>query len=251
VEVSSSTANASGMVQVVNLAAPPEVTPLRQVGPFSAASAGHEAAEKAPHTAVSVRTEASAAGPTAKEDGAKEYVATDKAMPSIPSRSFERTETAAAAGHDAVPTRDVDKEPLAARPGPLTAPVPAAEPSVRVWPEAVPGTLRGKLVGKVPLLRRLRKPAPTSMPTPIFRAQPVLTNPARDSITRPVAVDVRVDVAESGLVEKAEVIQFSDPLNVALTNSALAAAARWTFEPAGSEDAAVSNKVILHFRFTP
>jgi TonB family protein len=100
-------------------------------------------------------------------------------------------------------------------------------------------------------MRRFRKSAKTSMPAPIFQAQPVLTNPAKQSITGPVSVDVRVDVAESGVVDKAEVVQFSDPLNVDVTNSALAAAVRWTFEPARSDDLAVSSKVILHFRFTP
>jgi TonB family protein len=70
-------------------------------------------------------------------------------------------------------------------------------------------------------------------------------------MTRPVSVDVKVSVGESGIVEDAEVIDFGDPLGVALANSALAAARRWTFEPARVEDLAVSSKVILHFRFTP
>ena len=53
------------------------------------------------------------------------------------------------------------------------------------------------------------------------------------------------------MVDSAEVIEFSDPFNGALVNSALAAAVRWTFEPARADHLAVSSRVILHFRFAP
>ena len=67
----------------------------------------------------------------------------------------------------------------------------------------------------------------------------------------PVAVNVKVRVAESGTVMLAEVEDYGDPPNWRLAAAALDAARRWTFEPARVEDTAVPSDVILHFRFTP
>jgi hypothetical protein len=263
VEVSSATGSASGAVQVVNFPEPPvvtpsprpepsaqpAVTPSRPPEPLPKPLARYPVTELAPKAASAVRSGASAArsettppAPVAKEPE-KENIPPTVVRPSD-------GDTASSVRRDAAPPTDLDKPrpPVTQQPA-IPASVP--EPSVRVWPEAVPVSSWGRIVGKVPLMRRFRKSAKTSMPAPIFQAQPVLTNPAKQSITGPVSVDVRVDVAESGVVDKAEVVQFSDPLNVDVTNSALAAAVRWTFEPARSDDLAVSSKVILHFRFTP
>lgn len=244
VDVSSPMANASGLVQVVNLAVQPAMALVRPPEPLLKPSTRYPATELSASKISTVRSEVPAAVPAARETEKEEVRPTAV-------RLSDGTDTASSIKRDASPSIDFNKEPqppIAERPA---SPIPVPEPTVRVWTEAVAGSPWGRLVGKVPLVRRLRKPAKTSTPAPIFQAQPVLTNPAKQSITRPVSVDVRVDVAESGIVESAEVIEFSDPLNVALTNSALAAAVRWTFEPARSEDLAVSSKVILHFRFTP
>ena len=234
VDVSSPTANASGLVQVVNLPVQPAMTPVRPAEPLLKPSS--------PSKAFIARSEAAAAVSVAKE---KEEI-----RPSAV-RSSNGTDTATVISRDASPPADFPKEPqppIAEQPA---SPSAVQEPSVRIWTEAVTGSPWGRMVGKIPLVRRLRKPAKTSTPAPIFQAQPVLTNSAKQSITRPASVDVRVEVGESGVVESAEVIEFSDPLNEALVNSALAAAVRWTFEPARSEDVAVASKMILHFRFTP
>ncbi len=246
VEVSSPTASASGIVQVVNL--PAAAVPIAtRPAPLVKPSAEKRVTEVAPpHAPIPLRSEASTAAPA--EDVPKEK---KENIPPSGSRTSEGTEVAASLRRDAAPTTDFAKGPRTVAAERPAAPVSAPEPTIRVWPEAVPDTLGVRLIGKVPLLRRLRKPAKVSTPAPIVQVLPVLTKPAKDSITGPVSVDVKVDVAESGVVEKAEVTQFSDPLNVALTNSALAAAVRWKFEPARSEDLAVPSKVILHFRFTP
>ena len=241
VEVFSPTANASGFVQVVNLPAQAAVKPVQPPEPPFKPSSSYSATELLASKTSAAQPEPIAAAP-AKE---KEEIP-PTALP-----TSDGTDTASVVKRDPSPPTDFGKEPrspLAERPA---SPVPAQEPTVRVWPEAVASSSWGRLVGKVPLVRRLRKAAKISTPAPIIQAQPVLTSAAKQSLTRSVSVDVRVDVGESGMVENAEVIEFSDPLNVALTNSALAAAVRWTFEPARNEDVAVPSKVILHFRFTP
>jgi Gram-negative bacterial TonB protein C-terminal len=240
VDVSSPTASASGTVQVVNLSAP-ATAPVRPAQPLLTPSARYAAAELLPSKSPLARSEAAAAVPVAEKE---------EIRPSAVNSS-NGSDTVSVIRRDASPAIEFDKEarpPVVERAG---SPIAVAGPTVRVWPEAVVGSAWGRLVGKVPLLRRLRKAAKILTPAPIFQAQPVLTNPAKQSITGPVSVDVRVDVGESGVVENAELVEFSDPLNVALTNSALAAAVRWTFEPARSDDLAVPSKVILHFRFTP
>ena len=164
-------------------------------------------------------------------------------------KSSVGSSAAADVKREPLPAAEVAKEPIT--PVVERAARPIAEPKVRVWTEAVAESSWGRLVGKVRLVRRLRKTGKITAPAPRFQAQPILPELAKQSIERPVAVDVRVDVGENGAVESAELVGFSDALNVAVANSALAAAARWTFEPARSEDGAVASKLILHFRFTP
>jgi hypothetical protein len=242
VEAFSPTANASGLVQVVNLPAQAAVTPVRPAEPLFKPSASYSATELPASKTSAARPEPTAAVPVAKE---KEDIPTSAV------KSSGGSDAAAVVKRDPSPPADSGKEPQTPVAERAASTVPVPEPTVRVWPEAVLGSSWGRLVGKVPLVRRLRKTAKISVPAPIIQAQPVLTNPAKQSITRPVSVDVRVDVGLSGMVEGAELVEFSDPLNVALTNSALAAAVRWTFEPARSDEVAVPSKVILHFRFTP
>ena len=249
VELFSPTANASGSVQVVNLPAQAALTPVRPAEPIYKPPASNPATEL-PTTAsksTAARSEPVAVAPVPVAEEKKDN-RTSAVKAVIPA---EGSDAAAVAKRDPSPPADIVREPKTPVAEQAARPNPVPEPTVRVWTEAVAGSPWGRLVGKVPLVRRLRRPAKTLPAAPIFQAQPVLTNAAKQSITRPVRVDVRVDVGETGAVESAEVIEFSDPLNVALTNSALAAAVRWTFEPARSDEDAVSSKVILHFRFTP
>jgi len=85
----------------------------------------------------------------------------------------------------------------------------------------------------------------------VYRAQPTLKIPDKQTLIHPVAVDVKVFVAESGTVKNAEVVEYGDPPNWSLANAALVAARKWTFEPARVEEMPVSSEVLLHFRFTP
>ena len=126
------------------------------------------------------------------------------------------------------------------------------EPFVHVSTEPLMGSRLGHLVGKIPLLRRLGKPARMAAPIPLSQVQPhVKKIPGDQRLDRPVSVDVKVNVAESGVVTHAEVVEYGNPPNWTLAAAALSAARRWTFEPARVEDTAVSSDVILHFRFSP
>jgi hypothetical protein len=139
------------------------------------------------------------------------------------------------------------------QPAPLTTPVsyPAPGPTVQMSAEPVPGPLAGRIVGKIPLVRRLKRPNRVVSPVPVFEARPMVQLAAADRPVGPVAVNVKVRVAESGVVTLAEVEDYGDPPNWRLAAAALDAARRWTFEPARVEDAAVSSDVMLHFRFMP
>jgi TonB family protein len=117
--------------------------------------------------------------------------------------------------------------------------------------EPVPASRVSRVVGKIPLVRRLKRPGRTASPIPLFQARPKVQLAQEDSPVGPVAVKVKVRVAESGAVMQAEVEDYGDPPNWRLAAAALDAARRWTFEPARVEDTAVPSDVILHFRFTP
>jgi TonB family protein len=100
-------------------------------------------------------------------------------------------------------------------------------------------------------LGRLKHRDNVAAPVPVYQAQPSLKLPNQQPLTGPVSVDVKVDVAESGKVRTAEIVEYGDPPNFSLANAALAAARQWTFQPARAEDLPVSGQVILHFRFNP
>jgi hypothetical protein len=135
----------------------------------------------------------------------------------------------------------------------LATPVsyPPAAPTVEMSAEPVEGSRVGRLVGKIPLVRRLKRPSRVASPVPVFQAKPKVQLAQEDRPSAPVAVNVKVRVAESGTVMQAEVQDYGDPPNWRLAAAALDAARRWTFEPARVEDTAIPSDVILHFRFTP
>ncbi len=60
--------------------------------------------------------------------------------------------------------------------------------------------------------------------------------PNNQQLTRPIAVGVKVTVAESGAVNEAEVVDYGDPRYLVLANAALSAARKWTFEPTRVDD---------------
>lgn len=136
---------------------------------------------------------------------------------------------------------EVSEIPAAASPGP--------DLPVSIVAEPVSGSRWGNVVGKIPLLRRLKKPSKVAAPAALHEVRPVLNPEDKRTLTKPVSIDVKVYVGESGAVKHAEVVQYGDPPNWSLANAALAAAQRWDFEPARIGDLAVSSEVILHFRF--
>lgn len=124
--------------------------------------------------------------------------------------------------------------------------------TVRVSAEPVLGSRLKHFVGGVPLLRRLGRQGKPSPPVPIYRAPLVIGSiPESQKVVKPVFVDVKLNVAASGTVQGAEVVDYGDPPNWVLADSALAAARRWTFQPARVEDTPVASDVILHFEFLP
>jgi len=108
-----------------------------------------------------------------------------------------------------------------------------------------------RVIGKVPLLRRLRKQEQTTAAVPLYQAQPTLRTLDMQGLFQPASVAVKVYVAESGAVKRAEIVEYGDPPNWSLANASLAAARKWTFHPARLDDMAVSSEVVLHFRFNP
>jgi hypothetical protein len=129
---------------------------------------------------------------------------------------------------------------------------PSASPpdrkyAVRVSAEPLEGSWLGHFIGKVPILRRLRKDAKSVAPSPVYQAQPVPKVPDGEKLVRPLTIDVKVYVGESGTVTHAEVVEYGAPPNWALANASLTAARQWTFEPARVDDIGVSSEVLLHF----
>ena len=141
------------------------------------------------------------------------------------------------------------------RPSP-NAPAPEVsvsdqQPSVRVSTGPVEGSRLRHFVGKIPVLRRMKKPVKVAAPVPVYQAKPTIKMPDTAKLTRPVTIDVKVNVAESGAVDRAEVVEYGNPPNFTLANAALAAARQWTFEASRVEDGPIASEVILHFYFSP
>jgi hypothetical protein len=141
------------------------------------------------------------------------------------------------------------------RPSPITAAPEASvsdqKPSVQVSTEPVEGSRLRHLVGKIPVLRRLKKPVKIAVPVPVYQAKPAVKMPETAKLTRPVTIDVKVTVGDSGAVDRAEVVEYGDPPNFTLANAALAAARQWTFEAPRVEDGPIASELILHFYFSP
>ena len=137
------------------------------------------------------------------------------------------------------------------RPSVAQPPTSQHDPSIAMVAEPVSDSRLVRVIGKVPLLRRLRKQEQTTAAVPLYQAQPTLRTLDMQGLFQPASVAVKVYVAESGAVKRAEIVEYGDPPNWSLANASLAAARKWTFHPARLDDMAVSSEVILHFRFNP
>ena len=137
------------------------------------------------------------------------------------------------------------------RPSVAQPPTSQHDPSIAMVAEPVSDSRLVRVIGKVPLLRRLRKQEQTTAAVPLYQAQPTLRTLDMQGLFQPASVAVKVYVAESGAVKRAEIVEYGDPPNWSLANASLAAARKWTFHPARLDDMAVSSEVVLHFRFNP
>lgn len=262
--------HATGSVQVVNFSSQPANPAAPPAGPNIQAAPKHPPYALLPVLTSVARTESDSTPPPAapllaKKDETEEIRSpalspTDEVKEefrtpvprSSEKRSPEKTETIVLDTRVAAPPIVVGSpQPRLPVPEGITAPLPHREPSVDVVPEPVSGSRLGHLVGKVPLLRKLRKQDRFTEPVPVNQVQPSFGMLRPQSLVRPASVGVKVYVGESGTVKAAEVVEYGDPPNFNLANAALAAARLWTFKPARLEDAAVSSEVILHFRFNP
>jgi TonB family protein len=126
------------------------------------------------------------------------------------------------------------------------------ELAVRASTTPVPSSRWGGLLGKIPLVGRLRKQPKVVEAAPVNQPRPIVRMPGDQQLIAPVAVGVKVYVNESGVVSDAEVVEYGDdPLSSTLANAALAAARNWTFAPPQVDDIPVASQLIIHFYFSP
>jgi TonB family protein len=121
---------------------------------------------------------------------------------------------------------------------------------VSVTAEPAKGSRFGRLVGKIPLVRRLRKePQAFTPPKPLKEVKPSISSRERGSLKGPVAVDVKVYITEAGKVDYAELL--NDGGSRKLAADAVYAARRWNFAPAQIGGEKAPGEVVLHFKFEP
>jgi hypothetical protein len=125
-----------------------------------------------------------------------------------------------------------------------------SSPFVSVTTEPVKGSLPGRVIGKIPLLRRVRGSQDGVVPPkPIRRAIPGVPAELQRHVRGEVPVDVKVYVSEAGKVDFAELLSKSTGRERDLAGLAVYAARRWEFEPARSGNRKVPSELILRFRF--
>jgi hypothetical protein len=274
-DVYSAEPGATGLVQVMNLLKPADISQPAPPAPRIQPQANRAPEVRSPASTRIENFEPIAAQPLTKADVAAKisHVASDSndvsnhetatAAPTAAERI--QTKPAAAPEVSAPTTAEKPSQPqvaAATERAPLTASTSRPSttsssalsnrgPSVSVLAEPVSGSKLAHVVGRIPLFRRLKSHDNIAAPVPVYQAQPSLKLPNQQHVTEPVSVDVKVDVAESGKVRSAEVVQYGEPPNFSLANAALAAARQWTFQPARFEDLPISSEVLLHFRFNP
>ena len=150
----------------------------------------------------------------------------------------------------ATPAPEATTSTSAAAPPPR--PIPhETRPEVSVVAEPVGASRFGSAIGKIPLLRRLRKQRQSFVPpAPAHEFRPVLSAAEKRTLDRPIVMDVRVWVGENGKVQYAELASNSGR-HRDLAAAAVYAARRWDFTPARVGEERVPGEVILHFKFSP
>ena len=154
----------------------------------------------------------------------------------------------------AVPLQVASEIPVlstAIKPAPQRAPEPFASVTV----EAAPESRLGRMAGKIPLLRRLRRPPEFLPPRPVRQTTPAV--PAELSRTlngempqgEVQPLDVRAFINESGKVTYAEMVSKVTEANRRLASLAVFDARHWEFTPAQLGAQIVPGEVILRYRF--
>lgn len=128
-----------------------------------------------------------------------------------------------------------------------SAPAPCS--TVTVEPVQVSGL--GRIVGKIPLVRRLRPKRDSAFEAAKPIKQPIAEVPAelRRELNGEVPIDVKVYIDNSGKVEYAELLSDATARNNNLASLAVFTARRWEFEPARADGRPVPSQMILHYRF--
>ena len=129
------------------------------------------------------------------------------------------------------------------------APQRAPEPFAAVTVEAVPESRLGRIAGKIPLLRRLRRPPEFLPPRPVRQTTPAVPAELGRALKAEVPLDVRAFINESGKVTYAEMVSKVTEANRRLASLAVFDARRWEFMPAQLGAQMVPGEVILRYRF--
>ena len=131
------------------------------------------------------------------------------------------------------------------------SPVPqvAPEPYSAVTVETVPDSRLGRIVGKMPLLRRLHRTTEFSPPRPVRETAPSVPTELRQTLKSEVPLDVRAYVDKSGKVTYAELLSDYIRVDSSLASIAVFDARQWEFIPAQLGAHTVPGQVILHYRF--
>jgi hypothetical protein len=129
------------------------------------------------------------------------------------------------------------------------APEAAPERYSTVTVEAVAESRLRRFAGKIPLLRKLRRPPEFQPPRPVRENPPTLPADLSRTLKGEVPVDVRAYIDESGKVTYAEMLSDVSDANRRLASLAVFNARRWEFKPAQLEARMVPGEVILHYRF--
>jgi hypothetical protein len=131
------------------------------------------------------------------------------------------------------------------------SPVPQGtpEPFSTVTVEAVPESRLSRIVGKIPLLRRLHRTSEFLPPRPVRETTLTMTAELRRTLKSEVPLDVRAYIDESGKVTYAEMLSNVTEADRVLASMAVFDARHWEFMPAQLGGHTAPGQVILHYRF--
>jgi len=213
-----------------------------------------------PQVTLPRRAPAAAASPTSTSEArtAAPVLPVSEPAPKLPQPRPEPQQGSAARADtsEAKPSPFVaPAAPAPAAPKYTPAPVPKetkAADYVSVSSEPVTSSFFGRVVHKIPLIRRLQKQKEAfAPPKPVRQVEPVLSAQEQRSLTDEVPIAVKVYVTETGKVDYAEVLSRASGSNSPFAMAAVYAARRWSFTPARLGEENVPGEVILHFDFRP